>query len=72
MVTDKAFNTLVDEFEKAWVERYKRPVARSQVFWDATRYYLYGVVPCYMEDDDGLRRFFGDDGLLREEPLDPS
>jgi hypothetical protein len=62
------FDALVNQFEQAWIDRYKRPVARSQVYWDAIRYDLYGVLPCYIEEsDDGLKRLTEYAPVLREE-----
>lgn len=68
------FDALVNQFEQAWQERYQRPVARSQVYWDAVRFDLYGVLPFYMEETDDVIKQYNElrdsecQSVVREKP----
>jgi hypothetical protein len=59
------FDSLVNQFEQAWVAYYNKPADRNQVYWDAVRYDLYSLIPIYLEDDNERLEL-----LRAEQPLD--
>lgn len=49
MTETERFEEIITKLQQAYEESYSKPCSRQNIYWDAIRYDLYGVTPCYAE-----------------------